>query len=253
MLEIADALKKHITNVVFMVVGDGEQLNELRIQAKQKSLEKTVFFAGSQIDMRPFYKDSKITLICSIKEGLALTTYESLSMGVPVVSADVGGQSELIDDMVGAVIPLMQDEATQYDSRDFNQEEISLYVETLNGILSAESKYTIMRATCRARIVGSFSTSIMLTKLVQAIHSIISDEEMRQNRLKVSESIGEFSGLTELAAVLYSEVQLYDTAVASSFYNENSLKNELARIANTRFGRILIKIALLLRLNKLFK
>ena len=42
-------------------------------------------------------KIPKLRLYAVLKEGLALTAYESCAMGVPVVSADVGGQKDLID------------------------------------------------------------------------------------------------------------------------------------------------------------
>ena len=55
------------------------------------------------------YTLSDMTLNCSSLEGLALTSYESLAMGVPVVSTDVGGQTELIDDTVGAIVHYHKD------------------------------------------------------------------------------------------------------------------------------------------------
>ena len=38
-------------------------------------------------------------------------------MGVPVISSDVGGQRELIDETVGAVVPCLQKES---EIEDFN-------------------------------------------------------------------------------------------------------------------------------------
>mgnify|MGYP002508066005 CR=1 FL=1 len=40
-------------------------------------------------------------------------------MGVPVISSDVGGQSDLIDDYVGRLIPMLQEEVVDFDTRDF--------------------------------------------------------------------------------------------------------------------------------------
>lgn len=107
MLEIARQTRKSIPNVVFCVVGDGPQEAELLNRIRREGLESTIVLAGRQDDMRPWYADSQLTLICSIREGLALTAYESLAMGVPVISSDVGGQRELIDDEVGRLLPLI--------------------------------------------------------------------------------------------------------------------------------------------------
>ena len=80
-LEIAKETKKRSPQIAFAVVGDGPQLEELRIAIRREGLEETVYLADRQEDMLPWYRDSAMTLICSLKEGLALTAYESLSMG----------------------------------------------------------------------------------------------------------------------------------------------------------------------------
>ncbi|MFQ9127404.1 MAG: glycosyltransferase [Butyricicoccaceae bacterium] len=118
MVEIAKQIKQSIPNIAFVVVGDGPQFEELKIAIKRENLTETVYLAGRQKDMCPYYKDSALTLICSLKEGLALTAYESLSMSKPVVTSDVGGQAELIDDTVGRVLPLLQSEVDELDSPD---------------------------------------------------------------------------------------------------------------------------------------
>ena len=59
-----------------------------------------------------------------------LTSYESLSMGVPVISSDVGGQKELINNDVGRVVKCYQKE-TDINIFNYEKEEIEQYV---NGI-----------------------------------------------------------------------------------------------------------------------
>ncbi|MFQ9127409.1 MAG: hypothetical protein ACLR4Z_12255 [Butyricicoccaceae bacterium] len=55
-------------------------------------------------------------------------------MGKPVVTSDVGGQAELIDDTVGRVLPLLQSEADELDSRTFSQEEVRMYVKAITDV-----------------------------------------------------------------------------------------------------------------------
>ena len=141
MLEIANKTIEKMKNAVFLVVGDGPQLEQLKQETNRMGLSKNILFTGFQQDMRPFYKDSDITLICSLKEGLALTAYESLSMGKPVITSDVGGQSELIDETVGAVIPLFENEKTDLDNRAYSGEEIMAYVEAITILLEDETAY----------------------------------------------------------------------------------------------------------------
>ena len=94
--------------------------------------------------MRACYRDSKVTLICSLKEGLALTAYESCSMGVPVVSSDVGGQGDLIGNDVGALIPLQQSEEMDLNKREFPEAEVMEYVVNITKILTRPDLATKM-------------------------------------------------------------------------------------------------------------
>lgn len=76
--------------------------------------------------MEECYQDASITLICSIKEGLSLTAYESCAMGTPVVSSDVGGQSDLIDDTVGILVPVRQSEGIDFDKRIYAKKKLTI-------------------------------------------------------------------------------------------------------------------------------
>ena len=114
-----------------------------------------------------------ITINCSIKEGLALTTYESLSMGVPIVSADVGGHKELIDASCGIIVPLLQKEE---DIREFvyQEEEVDNYVVAINTIIKDLDNY---KKNSRKRIENQFT----LTKMIQEMENEI-DSCIKENR-----------------------------------------------------------------------
>ena len=196
MLEIAKEAKKRIPAIAFVVVGDGPQLGELKVAVEREKLQDTVYLAGRQSDMRPYYKDAVLTLICSLKEGLALTAYESLSMGKPVVTSDVGGQAELIDETVGRVLPLLQSEAEELDSRDFTEEEVGQYVNAIVDVLSDEAAYTKMCAACRERIEKGFSSQLMIQKLERIFEELVNDPEAQAQRAALAKQISTFPTLT---------------------------------------------------------
>ena len=189
MLEIAKELRKKRPDIAIAVVGDGPQLKELKNAVGKADLEDTVYFAGQQTDMPPWYRDAALTLICSIKEGISLTAYESLSMGVPVVTSDVGGQAELVDESVGYVLPLMQDEATEYASRKYSRNEIGQYVNAILSMLSDQDRYERMCVESRRRIVGQFSLSIMISRLETILAEIVNNDEYREKRRELSHSL----------------------------------------------------------------
>ena len=107
-------------DVRLAIVGDGAALEDVKKYIIENDLQNLVTCFGMQQDVRPFYKIANATIICSLREGLTLTTFESLSMGVPVVSANVGGQSELIGQDCGALIEPYQTPDQQFD---FNYSE----------------------------------------------------------------------------------------------------------------------------------
>lgn len=166
MLEIAKAAKKVIPNICFFVVGDGQYYHDLQEKIKKENLVDTVFLFGRQQDMRPFYKDSDVTLICSRVEGLALTAFESMSMATPVISSDVGGQKELVDSSTGALLPFLELTADYFDkNRKYDKEEIMQYVTSIKDILEDSQKYKQLSENCRLRIEESFSVDNIIIKL----------------------------------------------------------------------------------------
>ena len=196
MLEIAKETKKQIPNIAFVVVGDGPQFEELKITIEREGLQETVYLAGRQKDMRPYYKDAALTLICSLKEGLALTAYESLSMSTPVITSDVGGQAELIDSTVGKVLPLLQSEAEELDNREFSQEEMRQYVGAITDILGDRAAYEKMCVACRKKIEDGFSSQIMIQKLEKIFEELVHDTEKIQQRKALAQKLGSFERLT---------------------------------------------------------
>jgi glycosyltransferase involved in cell wall biosynthesis len=208
MLEIAKALRGKIHNLAVVVVGDGPQLEELQEKIRNMGLESTVYCVGRQKDMRPYYRDSDITLICSLKEGISLTSYESLAMGVPVVSSDVGGQKELIDQEVGQIIPLYQDETLDLNSRQFPQQEIDHYVIALMDILTlSDNERAELRKACRNRIVKDFTKDQMINQLENELYAW-KNGRGQEKRRNVSNAIQLLPDLVDDYLALYSEFEI---------------------------------------------
>lgn len=148
-------------DVLFLVAGDGPLLNEIKQIAKQEELDEFVRFLGKTNHPDELYAVSDITLNCSIKEGLALTSYESLAMGVPVVSSDVGGQKELINSETGVIVPCLQDEKDIFDFH-YSDEEIQNYVD---GILKIAKDLDRYKKACRKRILNGFTIDNMVVNM----------------------------------------------------------------------------------------
>lgn len=100
LMKIIKKIKEQRNDFLVVIAGDGPLLGEIKRYAHRNGLDSVVKFVGTVSNTAEIYMISDITLNCSIKEGIALTSYESLSMGTPVISADVGGQAELIQENV---------------------------------------------------------------------------------------------------------------------------------------------------------
>lgn len=242
MLEIAKKVLEQRSDIFFFVVGDGPQHKELLKAIKRAGLEKQFACPGQLSEMEKVYRDSDVTLICSLKEGLALTAYESCSMMTPVITADVGGQSELIDDTVGRVIPLMQDEK-DIDNREYSDEEIQLYVQAISEILDDKEAYQQLCENCRKKITERFSTDVMIADLEREITELL-------GHAKRMPEVPGMLGLTENYLATYIELENYEKMSSLGYGGDTNA--ELKRIANSKWGRRAIKLLMKLKLNKIF-
>ena len=150
-------------DVRLAIVGDGAALEDVKKYIIENDLQNLVTCFGMQQDVRPFYKIANATIICSLREGLTLTTFESLSMGVPVVSANVGGQSELIGQDCGALIEPYQTPDQQFDF-NYSEEEIQKYVDALLDAIEKEES-TDIKKVCREKILNGFSIAKMVENI----------------------------------------------------------------------------------------
>ncbi len=189
MLEIAKRVAQSIPEVMFAVVGDGPQEAQLREKAAQMGLNDHVRFLGARKEVRPYYRDAKVTLVCSLKEGLSLTAYESCAMGVPVVSADVGGQKDLIDDSVGALIPCLQSEAEDFDARTFSETEIQAYVDAIRKLLSSPEMWKEKSANCRQKVLNGFTIRNMVEYFESEFDRLVKDVEAAKKRQAVTQAL----------------------------------------------------------------
>lgn len=189
MLEIAKKVSQRVPDVAFAVVGNGPQEAELREKAEQMGLDKHVYFLGARKEVRPYYRDARVTLVCSLKEGLSLTAYESCAMGVPVVSADVGGQKDLVDDQVGALIPCRQSEADSLDAREFVKEEVDTYVQEIVDLLTNDLRWSAAAKMCRERVENGFTIQNMVNYFEVELERLTTDPSAPEQRRQIAQAL----------------------------------------------------------------
>ena len=106
---ILEALKLITSRILWIHIGDGPLLNKLKNQAKKLPHNIEVNFRGflNNIDVRKFYVEHYIDLFINVSdnEGVPVSIMEALSSSIPVFAKESGGTKELVDDMVGKIMP----------------------------------------------------------------------------------------------------------------------------------------------------
>ncbi len=177
LLQVLAKLKEKRQDFKVLVVGDGNLLNRMKDKAKELNVYDDIVFTGGLSNTAEIYRISDVTINCSLKEGLALTSYESLSMGVPVVSSDVGGQKELISNDVGKIVEVLQDENDIY-SEVYQQKEINDFAFAIDEVLD---NLEIYKENCRKRVIEYFT----IDKMIEKITSIFEKTVESPNSLKI--------------------------------------------------------------------
>lgn len=95
-LQIANEIYNKINNVHFLIIGDGELKNELKNEINELSLKPNIHFTGWITDIPLLYSDIDILLLTSLNEGTPVAIIEAMHYGIPAVSTNVGGVSDLI-------------------------------------------------------------------------------------------------------------------------------------------------------------
>ena len=189
MIDIFNEYLKKDSNAILFVVGDGILLDDMKQKANDLGLSDKVIFFGNQEDVRKYYKLAKALVICSKREGVTLTSYEALSMGVPVISSDVGAQKELIDDTCGKIIENIED----YEKHN------EMFVEEMYKIINSK-KYKELKENARNKIVKDYSLNKNINGIINEFDKLI------QSGTQIKKEYIENEELYSRYLVLYNEL-----------------------------------------------
>jgi glycosyltransferase involved in cell wall biosynthesis len=139
--------------ILVITLGSGYLLPEMRAKIAQLGLE-SVFQALPPVDpekMLDFYSATDICLLPSEYEGISLAVYEAMSMQLPVVTSDVGGQAELVTPETGFLIPKGKGDAN----------ETQQYLKVLVPLIKDAKLRRQVGSLARERVAESFSLEKM--------------------------------------------------------------------------------------------
>ena len=105
-------LSHQYRNIHLTVVGDGELMDMLTELSTSLGIAEKVTFTGARDDIANLLNAADVFVLSSIAEGIPMTVLEAMASGLPVISTNVGGLSELItENQTGKLVPAEQSQA----------------------------------------------------------------------------------------------------------------------------------------------
>ncbi len=158
-LRVARAVHEQQPATSFLIVGDGECRGDLERQARALGIDAAVRFLGWRKDLATIYASTDVCVLTSRNEGTPVALIEALAAGVPVVSTDVGGVRDVVNDAtLGATAP------------DGDVAQLATHVVRQ---LAAESRSTACIETRRASMLGRFSFDRLASDIAALYRSLL--------------------------------------------------------------------------------
>jgi len=104
LLFVVPELKKEIKNLKILIVGEGEEKRYLMEIVKKLKIENSVIFTGFRKDIFSAIKISDIVVLTSKWEGMPNLILEGMALKKAVISTDVGGSKEIIEDGINGFL-----------------------------------------------------------------------------------------------------------------------------------------------------
>lgn len=157
LIEAVNLLSAEIKNEIRIdIYGDGPYKNQLSQKIKEYSLEKCFEFKGNKPNLNEIFSQYDYMLQPTYMECFSLSILESLAANVPVITTDVGGNTEVISSEENGYI--------------FDAKDIKALTQLLENIYTGKKKISV---NTRELIANSFS----LPKMVENHFQLLSDED----------------------------------------------------------------------------
>jgi glycosyltransferase involved in cell wall biosynthesis/GT2 family glycosyltransferase len=155
--QVVKDLKQRGAEFVCLVAGDGPYRDFLENFVKTNNLEELkILGAKPNEEVREILAIADVYFMPSQMEGIALAIYEAMAMGAVPVSADVGGQSELVTSDCGILIKP-------------GLGEIPAYTQALLNLLGDPARRNAMAVQARRRICERFTLREMGTRMASLL------------------------------------------------------------------------------------
>lgn len=156
---LQELVNNSLPNAHLVMVGDGPDETMLKERVKTLGLEQKVSFFPFTGEPNYVFERLDITVLPSLyKEGLPNVLLESMSMGVPVVSSNIGGVSEIvIDGETGYMV---------------EPGDKSALANMINIVWGNQDNYQEMKIKARKLIMNQFDKVTQFDRFISYFHTL---------------------------------------------------------------------------------
>ena len=125
---------------IIAVIGGGNEMENLMSQRKELNVEDSFLLLDSQTNPYPYIKASDYFILPTQSESYPLVIGEVMCMQKPIISTNVGGIAEMIEDGVDGVL-INYDEQEMYDAMKSFMTDQDLIQKITEGTATAYQKF----------------------------------------------------------------------------------------------------------------
>ena len=119
LLRVFKHILSEFSNATLRLIGEGELLEKVKSEACRLGIENHVEFYGIREDIEMQMNKADIFVLSSDYEGMPITLIEAMASAIPIVSTNVGGIPDMLEDEISAML-------TECDELQMAQAIISL-------------------------------------------------------------------------------------------------------------------------------
>ena len=188
---LKDVFKKYSNYKCYLVGTYNEKYdNYLKNLSIELNIENNVVFEGYQENVTKYYEMFDFIVLPSVSEGCSYNIIEAMSLGLPVVTSDVGGNHELIKNNVNGIL-YEYEGIKEYESKtifitNYNEQLLRLGYKTNNNLIQTPfntNDYNLINRF--KKNMNKISESII--KMIQLYNDMNNIEKIKENNIKFIE------------------------------------------------------------------
>lgn len=158
LLEAFENIYKENGNTKLLLIGDGEEKENLLKQIVKYNSKNDIIFLGKRNDIPQLLKISDIFVLPTLFEGMSNAIMEAMAAGLPIITTDIPENKELIEDKItGILVPAKNSVAL---------------AQAIEKLISNSKERETLGESAKEKMKESFNIDIIISKLCQLFKSL---------------------------------------------------------------------------------